>query len=221
MRDRWKVVAALVDQSRRALYDYVRRQDHPVSRDEAAKAGRLSRGLAAFHLDKLVDVGLLRAFYRTPPGEPRGRGRTPKVYEPVGDGLAVTMPERRYELAAAILADGVAESTDVRDAVLRHAHDHGAALGAELRGTDLAAVLTELGFEPETDEDGARVLLRNCPFHTLAVRHTALVCGLNHAFVGGLVRGLGAGDVEAHLVPRSGACCVELVGASAGGPGHG
>src|SRR5918997_3786565 len=108
MADSWHAVAALVDRSRRALYDYVRRQDHPVGREEAADATAMSRGLAAFHLDKLVDAGLLAARYEAPGDQPRGRGRTPKVYEPLGDGLAVTIPERRYELIAEILADAVA-----------------------------------------------------------------------------------------------------------------
>src|SRR4051794_37515663 len=108
MTDRWTAVATLVDASRRALYDYVRRQDHPVGREEAAEATLMSRGLAAFHLDKLVDAGLLTARYEAPAGRPRGRGRAPKVYEPLGDGLTVTIPERRDELIADILAEAVA-----------------------------------------------------------------------------------------------------------------
>ena len=108
MHDPWNAVTTLADPSRRALYDYVRRQDHPVGRDEAATATAMSRGLAAFHLDKLVDAGLLTARYAAPAGVPRGRGRAPKVYEATGDGLAVTIPERRYELIADILAEAVA-----------------------------------------------------------------------------------------------------------------
>lgn len=223
MPDRWKAIAALIDQSRRALYEYVRRQDHPVSREEAAAAGRLSRGLAAFHLDKLVDAGLLRARYESPPGQVRGRGRTPKVYEPASDGLAVMVPERRYELIAEILVDAVAaDPTNAHEAALALAFQRGHALGAALHegagphevnreggGPDLPAVLAGLGFEPQRAEAG-RVLLVNCPFRALAVRQTALVCGLNHAFLTGLVDGLGVSDVEARLVPRPGACCVEV-----------
>src|SRR3954469_24326431 len=108
MTDRWTAVATLADISRRALYDYVRRQDHPVGREEAAEATVMSRGLAAFHLDKLVDAGLLTARYEAPADQPRGRGRAPKLYEAVGDGLAVTIPERRYDLIAEILAEAVA-----------------------------------------------------------------------------------------------------------------
>lgn len=212
MKDRWAAVAALADRSRRALYDYVRHQGHPVSREEAADAQHMSRSLAAFHLDKLVDAGLLRARYESPPDQPRGRGRAPKVYEPVGDGLSVTIPERRYELIAEILADAVAEDPAHADAAAhRHASERGRAIGAQLRadGVDVVAVLAGLGFEPQPDAAG-RVLLHNCPFHALATRHTALVCGLNHTFVVGLLDGLGASDIRARLAPRPAACCVEL-----------
>src|SRR6266511_1221838 len=171
MGDSSNAVTALMYRSRRALYEYVRRQSHPVSREEAATAQRISRSLAAFHLDKLVDAGLLLARYESPPGSPRGRGRAPKVYEPARDDLAVTIPERRYLLMAEILAD--------------------------------------LGFEPA--DEGDRILLHNCPFHALAAHQTALVCGLNHAFLTGLVDGLGVTDRRARLAPRPDACCVELV----------
>jgi|SRR5690348_421 len=211
MGDQWSVVAALADASRRSLYDYVRRQDHPVAREEAADATGMSRNLAAFHLDKLVETGLLAARYEAPADRPRGRGRAPKVYVPVGDGLTVTVPARRYELIAEILADAVAQSpTHSFEAALELAAARGREAGHELRksGRPLLAGLTDLGFEP--DNQGTAVLLRNCPFHALAGRQTALVCGLNHRFLQGLVDGLGAERVEANLAPRAGACCVEL-----------
>jgi predicted ArsR family transcriptional regulator len=210
--DRWTAVVALADSSRRALYTYVRRADHPVSREEAAQAAGISRGLAAFHLDKLVDAGLLRAWHEASPDQPRGRGRAPKLYELASAGVAVTIPERRYELIAEILADAVAsEPADAEHAALRLAHQRGLHTGARLpeEGGDLVSALDLLGFEPRRDADG-NLLLRNCPFHVLAVRQTALVCGLNHAFVAGIVEGLGDTRVEARLAPRPGACCVQL-----------
>jgi predicted ArsR family transcriptional regulator len=212
--DRWSAAAALVDRSRRALFDYVRGQDHPVTREEAALAHRISRGLAAFHLDKLVEVGLLRARYQAPPDRPRGRGRAPKVYEPARDGLTIAIPQRRYRLIAEILADAVAtDPGDTGAAARRVARQRGAELGRRLREPDrdpeLVAVLAELGFEPRPTP-GGRVRLHNCPFHALATRQTALVCGLNHAFLTGLVAGLAAIGVRLALAPRPGACCVEL-----------
>jgi predicted ArsR family transcriptional regulator len=209
--DRWDVVATLTDGSRRALYDFVRRQDHPVGREEAADATGMSRGLAAFHLDKLVDAGLLAARYEAPAGQPRGRGRAPKVYEAVADDVAVTLPERRYQLIAEILADAVAASpARAYEEALRLAQDRGRDLGTRLRlaGANVVGALADLGFEPDTGT--GRVLLRNCPFHALAVRQTALVCGLNHRFVTGLLAGLDAPAVRADLTPRPGTCCVEL-----------
>ena len=201
-------MTALADPSRRALYEYVCRQSHPVSREKAADAVGMSRGLAAFHLDKLVDAGLLRARYQAPPGQPRGRGRAPKVYQAAASELAITIPERRYELIAEILADAVDDDpAHAAEAAHRHAHQRGHAVGTRLRGTALLDVLAGLGFEPDRGEP---TVLRNCPFHALASRHTALVCGLNRAFLTGLVDGLGTDGVQARLAPRPGACCVEL-----------
>lgn len=206
----WQAVTLLVDQVRRALYDYVRRQDHPVTRDEAAEAQRISRNLAAFHLDKLVAAGLLTARYEAPATEPRGRGRTPKVYEAAPGCIALTIPERRYELIGEILAEAVAEDPgDARAAALRVAQHRGAALGRQIGGGEpVVDVLAGLGFEPAGD--GELIRLRNCPFHQLAVQQTELVCGLNHAFVAGLLDGLGRADLHARLAPTPGACCVQI-----------
>jgi predicted ArsR family transcriptional regulator len=203
--DRWIAVSTLADASRRALYDYVRRQDHPVAREEAAEATAMSRNLAAFHLDKLVDAGLLAARYEAPPGVKRGRGRAPKVYEPIGDGLAVTIPERRYELIAEILAGAVDTGAEPAEV----AHRAGMTLGEQMRpAADIVEILAGLGFEPASSALDVR--LHNCPFHALAARHTTLVCGLNHAFITGLLAGLGSGTHEARLTPTPNACCVRL-----------
>ena len=228
MGERWPAVAALLDQVRRALYDYVRRQDHPVSREEAASSQAISRGLAAFHLDKLVDVGLLQA--RTDqPGHRRGRGRRPKVYEPIGDGLAFTIPQRRYELLGEILADAAADSPPQQQAVIMHqARRHGAELGAaavadaELRGEpvsgDPVGALQALGFEPELVD--SKVVLRNCPFHALVADHTALVCGMNRDLLAAAAHATRAG-LAARLEPQPGRCCVVLGPALAGGAAAG
>jgi predicted ArsR family transcriptional regulator len=231
---RWQAVAALVDPVRRALYDYVRRQRRAVSREEAAAAQSISRSLTAFHLDKLVDSGLLRARYEAPADQPRGRGRAPKVYEPTGDGIAVALPPRRYELMGEILADAVATEPGAADeAALREAYARGRAeaggrRAAEAdRGDDLErarAALAELGFEPcATAEPPAgpthrpasggrsrRLILANCPYRALATRQPELICGINRAFVHGLLTGLGTDRLTARLVPRPGACCVEI-----------
>jgi predicted ArsR family transcriptional regulator len=207
--DRWSAVATLVDASRRALYDYVRRQNHPVGREEAATATAMSRGLAAFHLDKLVDAGLLAARYEAPADQPRGRGRAPKVYEPVGDGLAVTIPQRHYELIADIQAEAVTDDhVPARETAAQVARRRGHEIGAGMRDADIVDALAIVGFEPQSQAGIVR--LHNCPFHALATRHTELVCGLNLQFIAGLADGVDGG-AEARLAPRPGMCCVELL----------
>ena len=69
-------------------------------------------------------------------------------------------------------------------------------------------MLEELGFEPAEVQGG--LMLRNCPFHALAQRDPALVCGLNVSFVDGMLRGLGNTTITAELGPEAGLCCVRL-----------
>lgn len=209
---RWQAVAALIDPVRRALYDYVRHQQHPVTREEAAEAREISRNLAAFHLDKLVEAGLLGTRYQPPLDQPRGRGRTPKVYYAPQEGLSLTIPERRYELMAAILAEAVAEQpNDAGEAARHRATVHGRQCGQELAATtrQLSEALSQLGFEPERKDQGT-LTLRNCPFHALAVKQPELICALNQAFIDGLIDGLGAAPAVSCLRPQPGACCVEI-----------
>ena len=215
-------IAALDDDVRRALYEHVRGAGAPVSREEAAAAVGISRGLAAFHLDKLVELGVLRSGFA--PATGRRVGRAPRLYEPGTDDIAVRVPERRPDLLASILVEAVTTEQPgerAEDTALRVARERGTALGAgersRLRGRVGAEralatsqeLLDRLGFEPFRDEGAVR--LRNCPFHPIAGAAPDLVCGLNRAYLAGVVDGLEAGDrVVAELAPRAGECCVEL-----------
>ncbi|KUI30557.1 transcriptional regulator [Mycobacterium sp. IS-1496] len=217
-----RAVSALGDDIRRRLYDFARHERRPVSRDEAASAVGISRKLAAFHLDKLVDVGLLRFRFLQPAGA--RVGRPPKVYAPADAEFTVSIPPRRPELLADILAHAVLDGggqTSVRAAAVRIARERGVAataaptrarrgrIGAE-RALRLAEeVLTDNGFEPHRDGGGC-IRLRNCPFLPLARDLPELVCRLNHAFVSGALDGLGSDAVEAVLSPAAGECCVEV-----------
>lgn len=203
-------VAALDHPLSRAAYRVLAERGE-VSRDDAAGALDVARSVAAFHLDKLVDAGLLTARYESPGGRPRGRGRAPKVYEPTGDGFVVAIPERRYELVADILAEAVAGGQEpANEVATRLAYRRGRDLAARLRpvSPNLVPVLADLGFEPRSEVDA--VSLQNCPFKAVAARHPALICGLNHAYLSGLVDGLGLRGVETLPAPRPGRCCVEL-----------
>ncbi|MGW3467311.1 helix-turn-helix transcriptional regulator [Saccharopolyspora sp. NPDC000995] len=217
-------VAVLADGLRRGMFEFIRRARRPIGRDEAAAAVGISRKLAAFHLDKLVDAGLLCARFE-PVGGIRKVGRTPKVYEPTDAHIGVSIPPRRPDLLADILLDAVlteGERETAIESAMRTARERGQRLGAEERlrsrpgrlGAERALtrteqVLTRYGFEPDR-ESPTCVRLRNCPFHPLTAKSPELVCGLNNAFLQGFLAGLQAPSVEAALDPRPGECCVAL-----------
>jgi predicted ArsR family transcriptional regulator len=138
----------------------------------------------------------------------------------------VSLPPRQYALAAELLARAVEASQPGGSGETAEdiAHDHGRVMGAtarrELPARPSAAarravfrdVLARLGYQP-VDEDGA-THLRNCPFHVLADAHRPLVCGMNQAFLQGVLEGLEHRDLEARLDPRQDRCCVVVATAA-------
>ncbi|MFD0526218.1 hypothetical protein ACFQ1I_01470 [Kitasatospora arboriphila] len=82
-------------------------------------------------------------------------------------------------------------------------------LGVERGLTMCEQMLETYGYEP-VRESPTEVRLRNCPFHPLAAKAPELVCGMNHAFLDGYLRGLEVPGVEAVLDPVPGECCVRL-----------
>ncbi|GIF51788.1 putative ArsR family transcriptional regulator [Asanoa ferruginea] len=219
-----EALAVLADEQRRRMFGFIRRARRPVTREEVAAHAGTSTKLAAFHLDKLVAAGLLCAREESPGGV-RKVGRKPKVYEPADADLQVSIPERRPDVIAEILLDAVlshAPGDDGQAAALRAARVRGEQLGAGERarlrpgrlGPERSLTLTEAllerrGFEPVRTAP-TEIRLLNCPFHALASRSPELVCGINHAYLGGLLAGLETNGVDAALAPRPGHCCVEL-----------
>ena len=221
-------LSSLDDPLRRRLYEVVTSHPGPVSRDEAASEAGIGRALAVYHLDKLVESGLLTASYQRPPGRSGpGAGRPAKVYARSDREFAVTVPPREYELAAQLLVQAVeADPSDrSRAALAAAARRLGTELGSTFRpspgekdtagrdadGRHVKGVLTQQGYEPCGGADGV-IRLRNCPFHQLTEQHREVVCGMNLALVEGLVDGLGAGGLRPVLDPQPGHCCVAIGG---------
>jgi predicted ArsR family transcriptional regulator len=232
-------LSTLDDPVRRRLYEVVTRQPEPVGRDEAAAAAGVGRALAVYHLDKLVESGLLAATYQRPAGRTGpGAGRPAKLYTRADREFAVTVPPRSYELAARLLVQAVEADTSgqsraaLEQAAWRLGEEAGrgyqaeaAGRGAEAgrgyrageagrdeaRGDDVEGALTRQGYEP-CRGGGEVIRLRNCPFHQLAEQHREVVCGMNLTLIEGLVEGLGADDWHPVLDPRPGYCCVALGG---------
>jgi predicted ArsR family transcriptional regulator len=232
LRREVEALGALEDELRRRLYLFVRSEGRPVNRDEAASAAGISRKLAAFHLDKLVERGLLTSSYARPPGRGgRGAGRSAKYYAPSERQIDVTIPERRYDLLGSVLLRALRSAhgdEPGEDAARRAAAEAGMDIGrAERRRLGIAPpgperamtvasrVLEETGFEPYRDDRGD-VRLRSCPFHELAEQDRDLVCSMNERLVEGVVRGLGNDTVRAVLDPVPGQCCVRLTPPTSG-----
>jgi predicted ArsR family transcriptional regulator len=212
-------LGVLDEPTRRRLYLFVRAAGHPVTRDEAAAHTGISRKLAAFHLDRLVDAGLLEPGPLPRPAS-RRRGRARKTYEPSGVVLDVSIPPRRYDLAGELLAHaiqscGAGERPDA--AARRVAFERGRRIGGAARPKTRSkrslesrelVMLADQGYEPVRERD--RIVLRSCPFEAVARTAPELVCGMNQALLEGALRGIGDADTEAILEPVPGRCCVEL-----------
>lgn len=215
-------LAVLDEPIRRKLYIYVVGRAGDVSRDEAARATGVSRALAAFHLDKLVDADLLEATFRRLKGRGGpGAGRPSKLYRRSSIQVDVSLPRRRYELAAHVLAQALARApSEAGRAALRDAaREWGRRLAGEAAGGGGRAqplrratrALEACGFEPHgAAGDEGEVVLRNCPFDSLRTGSRELICGMNLALIEGLLAGLGVEGVRARLSPRPGMCCVAL-----------
>jgi predicted ArsR family transcriptional regulator len=211
-------VGALADPIRRRLYRFVSRQPDAVSRDQAADAVAVPHHTARFHLERLVEAGLLVTEFRRLTGRTGpGAGRPAKLYRRSRKEVAVSVPSRRYDLAGEVLAVAVEQA--LAGAPVEDALDDAATEAARSAATSapdegeprarLRGVLARLGYEPQGDDE---TTLGNCPYHRLAAGHPDLVCGVNAAFVRALDAELG-GDAEVHRRdggPDADACCLRI-----------
>jgi predicted ArsR family transcriptional regulator len=202
---------ALVEPTRRRLYEYVAGRGDAVGRDEAARELGLPRHAAKFHLDRLVEAGLLTTEFRRLSGRTGpGAGRPAKLYRRARAEVSVSVPPRHYGLVAEVLADAVERATargePLASAVEEAARAAGVRLAPEQGADDVVGALAALGYAPRAG-DGL-VELANCPYQALAARHTELVCGLNAALVEGLLTALPSSGATSRLDPAPGRCCV-------------
>lgn len=234
--DAWSTLAVLAEPRRRELYDFVAMHDVPVSRDDVAAGLDMTRSLAAFHLEKLAEAGLLEATFQRAADRTSGpgAGRPSKLYRVSGKQLDVSIPPRREDVVGRIMARAIAGASarrgeNVTTLARRLAEQEGRTVGAahpvprrpSTKSTLVAAeeTLAACGYEPTLD--GQVVRLRNCPFHSIVEVAPRLVCELNESFVTGVIEGLGGDStVEAELCgPIDGGCCV-IVRPKSRGPAH-
>jgi predicted ArsR family transcriptional regulator len=214
-------IGALADPVRLQLYRFVCAQPGPVSREQAADAVGIPHHQAKFHLDRLSAEGLLESDYARLTGRSGpGAGRTSKVYRRARRDIAVSLPQREYELAGRLMAQAIAQSATTGEPAVevlnRVAHDYGQMIATTKRPpADAAAalqrtvrVLSKYGYEPHA-ADGA-VKLANCPFHALAQEQTELACHMNHALITGVAEALAPHGPDVRLYPGPDRCCVVL-----------
>lgn len=220
-------VAALNDPIRRALYQLVAGSADAVSRDQACDAVGVQRALAAFHLDKLVDHGLLDVEFRRLTGRSGpGAGRPAKLYRRSARQIEVSLPPRRYDLAGRLLATAIEAAgrsgSPVRVELEGVARSMGRSMGQEVaerlekraskatKRQALLDVLASHGFEPRLR--AGDVILANCPFHALAQEFRDVVCVMNLHLVQGIRSALPLGEreLQPRWAPEPGRCCVTL-----------
>lgn len=218
-------IAALNEPLRQRIYEYVTAHRGGVNRDDTAEAIGVARSVAAFHLDKLLEVGLVEVEYKRPAGAGGpGAGRPAKWYRRAGKELALSLPCRRYDLASAILAEALERAAetpmDPKAAIQQVAAEEGQRIGRTIalqagktaRGHKvqhrLMDLLAENGYEPHL-ESGV-ITLANCPFHRLADQHRDLVCTMNLTLLRSATEAAGIPNDSAKLDPAPARCCVTL-----------
>jgi predicted ArsR family transcriptional regulator len=208
-----EAIALLEEPTRRRLYDWVIAQPTAVGRDDAASALGITRSLAAFHLDRLVEAGLLDTEFRRLSGRSGpGAGRPAKLYRRSAREIDLSFPARRYGFAAELFARALERADQMADPLADVAHEAGVALGrGGGRGRPSTSkalrVLADNGYEPVADQHGT-IRLRNCPFHALSAAHRDLTCGMNLALAQGMVEGMGDVPLRPELDPQPGWCCI-------------
>jgi predicted ArsR family transcriptional regulator len=213
-------LVALCDPVRRELYLFVVGRGEFVSRAEAADAVGVRRGLAAHHLDRLAEDGLLDVVYQRMSGRTGpGAGRPAKLYRRATGRVEVSLPPRNAMLVAALLAAATARvgaaAAPVIDEFIGLAHDAGRTVGvgarpkrraADHRRRTVVQILREFGYSPQQHD--RMLTLDNCPYAPLPDTHRELVCGMNRAFVAGLLDGVGLRGEGCELAPAPDRCCV-------------
>ena len=131
-------VAALDQPLRRDLYRLLAGAPGWTTRDDAAVALGIPRSVAAFHLDKLADAGVVEVRFERVGGRTGpGAGRPSKLYRPAQSEVVASVPDRHYDLAGSLLASAIAESANtgapVRDCLRVAARTSGRQIGEGVR----------------------------------------------------------------------------------------
>jgi predicted ArsR family transcriptional regulator len=173
----------------------------PMGAQEVGERLGMHPNSVRFHLDALVDRGLLARDResRTTPGRPR------VTYAATADSPRVS--RREYHALAGLLATLVDELVPDASAVAEAAGRRwsssmptvtGLRAGSEREALDaLVDVLDEVGFDSRAvaTEDSPRIEVSHCPFLEVAAEHEDVVCSMHLGLMRGVVERTGALEV--------------------------
>jgi predicted ArsR family transcriptional regulator len=212
------VLGVFAEPARRRVYEQLHEEGRATVADLVTALG-MGRTLVAFHLGKLLETGFVEV---VAPEQVTGTpGRPAQRYRTTSREVVATVPDRRYDLLAGVLLDGLADhrpGESAQSSAERTARRRGTALarswesGSAPRGSKgrlarLERLLRSLGYAPRSE--AGELLLRNCPFHAFRATNTPQVCPLNQALSDGYLHGLELDEhLQATLRPSSDSCCV-------------
>ncbi len=195
-----RIGEALGDGTRRSLYRHVVESPVPLSAGEVGEAFGLHRTVARSHLEKLVEMGLLRVGTRR-----RAQGGRPaKVYFPSEERLEVQLPPRRYEWLAKLLVQLLGRlpgehsemAIDVGREFGRDLARAGVVEGvapptdARLTANEVVRWLGESGYRARLHEGRAPMVIidvTNCVYQEVAQLAPGVVCGFDQGMICGLL----------------------------------
>ena len=173
-----------------------------------------------FHLDQLVQAGLLTATFQ----RRESAGRPRKLYAVERGSLESVSSEQSFKMLSELLVESFhtdehgrpltpdeAGARWGRRRVGQERSNAGAPEPARTAGQWLGRIghmvdlLEEWGYLPEvsTSNHGrtAEVALHDCPFLSLAQENTAVVCGIHRGLIRGVLESLGEESTQVGLTP--------------------
>jgi predicted ArsR family transcriptional regulator len=206
-------------ESRARVLDLLRFAGRPLGVPEVAEQAGLHPNTARFHLDALVDAGLV-----TRKAQPRpSPGRRSLAYQVKDGGGAAG--RRRYRLLAEMLTSMIAGVMPQPGAAAAEAgREWGRYLTEQpppyqrpdaIQAIEkLTAALEEIGFAPEAVAEGSgyQIRLHQCPFREVAERHQNVVCALHLGLMQGALTQMRAPLSTGRLQPfaRPSVCIADL-----------
>lgn len=210
---------ALTSDTRQAVLDLLRRSGKPLTVQQISIELGLHTNTVRFHLNRLMQDNHVWEEQATAVGP----GRPSMVYTAAEPARGET--EASYQFLAEILASHLASTSPEPEAMSIAAGQEWGRFLTERRAPfaratreeaieQVQSMLTGVGFDPEVEEEGNRILLHNCPFRKVADELPGVVCSIHLGLMRGALAEMGA-PVEVTELQRFDAprpCIASLTG---------